>query len=117
MKLVCDKIGVPLRTLNRNKKPGWEIRLEEQVKKLQQHVKVLRKEEHKGICWNEKIKIKQQTNWKIHEEINQKILTKEERLKRYRDKIKEYNQTGQFKIIKENSTHKLVEKAQRQTNN
>ena len=25
VKLVCDKIGVPLKNTNRNPKPGWEI--------------------------------------------------------------------------------------------
>ena len=32
-KLVCDKIGVPLRETNKNTKLAWEIRLEGQVKK------------------------------------------------------------------------------------
>ena len=36
VKLVCDRIRVLLRKPNRNTKPGWEIRLEGQVKKLQQ---------------------------------------------------------------------------------
>ena len=27
-KLVCEKIGVPLKSTNKKSKPGWEIRLE-----------------------------------------------------------------------------------------
>ena len=33
-KLVCNEVSVPRRNQNRNTKPGWEIRLEEQVKKM-----------------------------------------------------------------------------------
>ena len=35
-KLVCDKIGVPLKNMNRNSKPGWEIWLETQINVQQQ---------------------------------------------------------------------------------
>ena len=52
-KQLCDKIDVALRNLNKNTKLGWEIRLEGQVKKLQQ-VKVLRKEKYANIYWDEK---------------------------------------------------------------
>ena len=53
-KLVSDKIGVPLKNPNKNTKPGWESRLEKQVKKLGRQAKVLIKEKKKtGIDWNE----------------------------------------------------------------
>ena len=42
-RLVYDMTGVPSRNSNRNTKPGWEIRLEALVKRLQQKVKMLRK--------------------------------------------------------------------------
>ena len=58
-KQVCDKIGVPPRNPNRNTKPGWKLRLDGQLKELQQQVKVLRKERHARICWDEKTKTKQ----------------------------------------------------------
>ena len=61
MKLVCEKIGVPLGNSNRNTKAGWEIRLEGQVKKFWQ-VRVLRKEKNATTCRDEKIKTKQQKN-------------------------------------------------------
>ena len=33
-KLVCEKIGVPLKSMNKKSKPGWEIRLETQLRNL-----------------------------------------------------------------------------------
>ena len=49
-KLVWDKIGVPLMNPNRNTRPGWEIRLEESLKKMRQQARVLWKntEEYVG---------------------------------------------------------------------
>ena len=41
-KVICDKIGIPLRNPNSNTKPGWEIRLG-QIRKLRQQAKLLRK--------------------------------------------------------------------------
>ena len=49
-KLVCDRISVPLSNPNRNTKPGWKIRLEEQVKKLWKQVKMLRNAKRMKIC-------------------------------------------------------------------
>ena len=34
VKLVCAKIGVPLKNTIRNSKPGWEIQLETQIRNL-----------------------------------------------------------------------------------
>ena len=45
VKLFCDKISVFQKNLNRNTK--WEIRLEGQIKKLLQQMKMLRKEKNK----------------------------------------------------------------------
>ena len=56
-----------------NISPGWEIKLEGQLYSLQQEAKVLKKEKHKGICWDEKTKTKQQTSLTMQlEEISQK---------------------------------------------
>ena len=43
------------------------------------------------------------------EEINQKVLAKEGRLKRYRQKVKQYRQTGHSKTTKEDSTNNWEE--------
>ena len=32
-KLVCEKIGIPSKSTKKQSKPGWEIRLETQIKK------------------------------------------------------------------------------------
>ena len=53
-KLVYDKIGIPLGNLNKNTKPWWEIRHEGQIKKMQKRTKVLNKEGHRRIYWDEK---------------------------------------------------------------
>ena len=44
--LVSDNIGIYLSNPNRNTKPKWEMRLEEQIRKLQQQTKLFRKEKH-----------------------------------------------------------------------
>ena len=31
-KLVCEKIGIPSKSTKKKSKPGWEIRLETQIK-------------------------------------------------------------------------------------
>ena len=33
-KLVCEKIGVPSKSTKKQSKPGWEVRLETQIKNL-----------------------------------------------------------------------------------
>ena len=48
-KLICDRIGVPQRNLNRNRKPGREISQEERVK-LQQQQTILIKRENTKPC-------------------------------------------------------------------
>ena len=77
--LYWSETSLPLRKLNRNKKPGWEIRLEGQIKKLQQPAKVLSKEKPARIYWDEKTKTKQQTSLMIQlKEINQRYQWKKE---------------------------------------
>ena len=48
-RLVCKRIGILLRNLKRNTKPGWEIRLEGQIKKLRPQAEILRKEIHEDM--------------------------------------------------------------------
>ena len=78
-KLVRDKIGVPLRNSDRNIKSGWETESDG----LRNYNKVLKKEKHKEIFWDENTKRKHQVSLIVqHEEVNQKILAKEQTLKR-----------------------------------
>ena len=74
-KLVCEKIGIPSKSTKKQSKPGWEIRLEMQIKNYE----------------NKPEKITVQL-----EEINQKVLAKEGRLKRYRQRVKQYRQNRTF---------------------
>ena len=42
-KLVCEKIGIPSKITKEKSKPGWEFRLETQIKKtLQKQLKVIK---------------------------------------------------------------------------
>ena len=88
-KLVCEKIGD-----NRKSKPGWELRLESQIKGLRQQAKMLKR--NIKIFSDEIEKVRQLERKIKLEESNQKILAKEGRLKRYWDGIKQYKQKRTF---------------------
>ena len=90
---------------NRNTKPGWEIRLKGQVKKLWQQANVLKKKKHM-LRWRDENKTEHKPDNATWLYINQKILAKEERLKRYQERVKQYKQNMTSKITKEDSTNK-----------
>ena len=86
-KLVCEKIGIPSKSTKKQSKPGWEIRRETQIKKLRKQARMIKK---RGAEINGNKK-EQATLEKIRvqpEEINQKVLVKEGRLKIYRQRVK-----------------------------
>ena len=93
-KLVCENIGIPSKSMKKQQKPGWEIRLESQIKKLRKQAQMMKRGAE--ISGGKK----EQTTWgKITvqlEEINQKILAKEGWLKRYRQRVKQYRQNRIF---------------------
>ena len=93
-KLVCENIGIPSKSTKKQQKPGWEIRLESQIKKLRKQARMMKRGAE--ISRGEK----EQATWeKITvqlEEINQKIRAKEGRLKRYRQMVKQYRQNRTF---------------------
>ena len=81
-KLICEKIGIPSKSTEKQSKSGWEIRLETQIKKLRKQVRMIKKR-GAGISGGKK---EEPTKKKITVqlgEINQKVLAKEGRLKRY----------------------------------
>ena len=90
-KLVCEKIGIPSKGTKENSRPGWEIQLETQIKKnRRKQAKMIKQRKDAGICRNKK-KRRQEKKIAIQlEEINQKVLAKEGRLKRYRQRLKQY---------------------------
>ena len=58
---------------------------------------MLRKEKHTKIYLDENIKTKEQTNLTIQiEKVKQNILAKEETLKRYKDRVRQYKQKRTF---------------------
>ena len=80
-----------LKELVEKSKPGWEIRLETQIRKLRKQAKIKQKEKR----WNmgKKEKATQEKITIPLEEINQKVLAKEIRLKRYRQMVKQIDKT------------------------
>ena len=94
-KLVCENIGIPTKSTKKQQKPGWEIRLESQIKK--KTTKTSPNDEERR--WNKREEKERATWRKITvqlEEINQKVLAKEGRLKRYRQRVKHYRQNRTF---------------------
>ena len=93
-KFVCENIGIPSKRTKKQQKPGWEIKLESQKKKKRKQARMMKRGAE--IIWGKK----EQTTWgKITvqlEEIDQKILAKEGRLKRYPQRVKEYRQNRTF---------------------
>ena len=94
-KLVCENIGIPSKSTKKQQKLGWEIRLESQIKTNYEN----KPEWMKRGAEISGGKKEQATGGKITvqlEEINQKILAKEGRLKRYRQRVKQYRQNRTF---------------------
>ena len=97
-KLISNKIGRPLRNPNRQAKPGWEMKLEEQMKKLQQQAKILRKVKHTETQWKEKKpqKITADKSDNKTRRNKSKDIVKDGRHKKYWYKMKQYKQNSIF---------------------
>ena len=95
-KLVCEKIGIPSKSTEEKSKSGWEFRRETQIKNLRKQVKMIKQKKNSGIIWNRKEKTTHEKLTIKLEEINQKVLAKEGRLKRYRQRVKQYRQNRTF---------------------
>ena len=95
-KLVCEIIGIPPKSTKEKSKPGWEFRQEKQIKNLRKQGKMLNQRKDNGIIRNRKEKATQEKLTIQLEEINQKVLAKERRLKRYRQRVKQYRQNRTF---------------------
>ena len=104
------KLGSPQKAQGKKSKPGWEIWLETQIKKnLRKQAKMMKQREDAGIHRNKKEKATQEKITIQHEEINQKVLVKEGRLKRYQQRIKQYRQNRIF----QNNERKILSKTGR----
>ena len=93
-KLIFEKIGSSSKSTKKNSKPRWEIRQETQIKNTKTGQNDKTKERH----WNIREQKGKGNKRKIIqlEEINQKVLAKERRLKIYRQRVKQYRQTSTF---------------------
>ena len=100
-KLVCENIGIPSKNMKEKSKSGWEFRLETQIENLRKQMKVIKQKKKKNaeIKRNRKEKITQEKLTIQLEEIYQKVLAKEGRLKRYRQRVKQYRQNRTFQNI------------------
>ena len=89
-KLVCEKIGIPSKITKEKSKPGGEFRLETQIKNLRKQLKMIKQKKNVRIIRDRKEKTTPEKLTIQLEEIYQKVLVKEGRLKRYRQKVKQY---------------------------
>ena len=55
-KFVSEKIGIPSKSTKEKSKPGWEIRLETQIKNLRKQTKMIKQRKDEGIYRNKKEK-------------------------------------------------------------
>ena len=110
-KEISYKIGFPKRNPKRNTKPGWKIRIEGQIKKLQQ-VKLEREIKRSETQRNEKVsKSQPQISLGIQlEEIDQKISAKEGRLKRCRVRQNKQNKKTKNQKNQKNNNNKKKKK-------
>ena len=93
-KLVCEKIGILSKNMKEKSKAGWEFRLETQIENLRKQLKVIKQKKNAEMYRKEKT-----TQEKLTiqlEEIYQKVMAKEGRLKRYRQRVKQYRQNRTF---------------------
>ena len=65
------------KNMNRKSKPGWEIRLETQIRNLRKQAKMIKQRKNAGTCWEKKGKAAQEKMTIQLDEINQKVLAKE----------------------------------------
>ena len=93
-KLVCENIGIPSKNSKAKSKPEWEFRLETQMKNLRKQMKEVKQKKNAEI--NRKENTTQEKLTVQLEEIHQKVLAKEGRLKRYRQRVKQYRQNRTF---------------------
>ena len=75
-------------------KPGRKFRLETLLENLRKQLKVIKQKKNAEI--NRKEKTTQEKHTAQLEEIHQKVLAKEGRLKRYRQRVKQYRQNRTF---------------------
>ena len=65
-KVVRENLGNPIKTRKQNSNPGWEIRIETQIRNLRQEASIIKQKKNSGTGWDEKrkspIRLKQKHN-------------------------------------------------------
>ena len=113
--LLCEKIGIPSKITKKKTKTRIGNSTGNADKNLRKQPKMTKKRKDAGICRNKKEKAAQEKKITIQlEEINQKVLAKEGRLKRYRQRVKKYRQNRTFQTAKENFINNLEEMTRKQ---
>ena len=74
--LLCEKIGIPSKSTKKQSKPGWEVRLETQIKNLRKLAKMVKQKDPR-IYRKRMAKTTQEKITVQLEGINQKVLAKE----------------------------------------
>ena len=76
-KLAYEKIRIPSKSTKKQSKPGWEIRLETQIKKIKKNLRKqpkMVKQKYPGICGNRMEKDNTRKNNSTTGGNNQKVL-------------------------------------------
>ena len=95
-KLVCKKIGISSESTKKESKPGWEIRLETQIKKS---TKTDQNDKTKERCWNmleQKGKGNTRKNNSTTWGNKPESIGKEGRLRKYWQRVKQHRQNRTF---------------------
>ena len=95
-KLVCEKMGIPLKSTKKQSKTGIGNSTWNTNKKTTKTSQNDKKKRGAEISGNKKEQATQEKKIVQLEEINQKVLGKEGRLKRYRQRVKQYRQNRTF---------------------
>ena len=95
VELACGKLRVLQKNTSKHSKTGWEIRLETISDNKKKNARIYLDEKSKATRLQQKVQL---------EEMNQKILAKEGRLRRCWDRIKQYRQNRTFQTMKERTT-------------
>ena len=97
-KLVCEKTGIPSKSTKKKIKTrmGNSTGNEDKKKNPRKPAKMIKQRKDDGICWNKNEKATQEKTTIQLEEINQKVLAKEGRLRTYRQRVKQCRQNRIF---------------------
>ena len=113
-KLVQNKIRIPIKNPKRTIKPGWEMRLEKQIKKLWQQAKLHSKVKHIGTLKKEKTSKRQPKG--NFDNTTERKKSQDIGKRKYQERVRQYKQNRSFQN-NETFTNRLMESGQREKRN